>query len=261
MATAIAPSLEWQQASPDHYVRGPMASTEGRLIYAIGDIHGRYDLLKSLLAEIAADADAAARGDRPLLVFLGDYIDRGPDSAQVIEALLWLERRSPFEVKLLRGNHEQCLLDFLDDPIGGAAWLRFGGVETLASYGVSEPADEGDMIAARDDLLDRLPAAHLKLLERMPLCLSIGDFVFAHAGIRPGVRLADPRAEDLLWIREQFLESRDLHPKVVVHGHSWASDEPEIRANRIGLDTGAFTTDRLTAARLYDGSVRIVRAS
>lgn len=239
------------------------ANVEGELVYAIGDIHGCYDLMKALLAQIANDFAARAAGRRPILIFLGDYVDRGPDSAKVIEALLWLTRRPDLDVRLLKGNHEQAMLGFLDDPSTGPPWLRFGGAETLASYGVLTPeADEGEagLARARDELLERMPASHLKLLQDLELMLQVGDYAFVHAGVRPRTALAGQDEQDLLWIRKPFLEARGPFEKVIVHGHTWISDRPQVFDHRIGVDTGAFATGALTALRLEDHQLAVFQA-
>ena len=239
------------------------AKVDGELVYAIGDIHGRYDLVKALLAQIAKDFAERAAGRRPILIFLGDYVDRGPDSAKVVEALLWLQRRADLDVRLLKGNHEQAMLGFIDDPSTGPPWLRFGGAETLASYGVLAPeADEGEtgLARARDDLLERMPASHLKLLQGLELMLQVGDYAFVHAGVRPRTALAAQDEQDLLWIRKPFLEARGPFEKVIVHGHTWIGDRPQVFDHRIGVDTGAFATGALTAVRLQDHELAIFQA-
>jgi len=244
-------------------VQATAAKVEGELVYAIGDIHGRYDLLKALLAKIAADVAKRAAGRRPILIFLGDYVDRGPDSAKVVEALLWLQRRGDLDVRLLKGNHEAAMLDFLEDPAAAAAWLQFGGVETLASYGVLSPeAEDGaaGLDRARDELLERMPASHLKLLQGLELMLQVGDCAFVHAGVRPRTALAAHDAQDLLWIRKPFLEAPGPFEKVIVHGHTWISDRPQVFDHRIGVDTGAFATGALTAVRLEDNELGVLQA-
>lgn len=226
-------------------------STDGELVYAIGDIHGCYDLLKALLAKIAADCGPRAKGRRPILVFLGDYVDRGPQSAQVVEALIWLKRRPDLDVRLLKGNHEQAMLDFIEAPERAAGWLQFGGRETLQSYGVLPPqGDPVAMVQARDELMAAMPAAHLRLLERLELMLGIGDYAFVHAGVRPGVSLADQEENDLLWIRQAFLEAPGPFEKIIVHGHTWLDERVQRHDHRIGVDTGAYATGVLTALRL-----------
>lgn len=239
------------------------ARIAGELVYAIGDIHGRYDLMKALLAQIVGDYPGRAGGRRPILIFLGDYVDRGPDSAKVVEALLWLTHRRDLDVRLLKGNHEEAMLGFLDAPASGAAWLRYGGAETLASYGVLAPdPDEGEagLARARDELLERMPASHLRLLQGLELMLQVGDYVFVHAGVRPRTALAAQDPQDLLWIRKPFLDSKGPFEKVVVHGHTWISDRPQVFDHRIGVDTGAFATGALTAVRLEDGAVSVFQA-
>lgn len=241
-----------------HRQRGDV---QGELVYAVGDIHGCYDLLKALLAAIAADYAATARGRRPILIFLGDYIDRGPHSAQVLEAMLWLQHRGEVDVHLLRGNHEQALLEFLDRPQDAALWLRFGGLETLTSYGVL-PTDEGEasLRHARDELLERMPAAHLRLLQDLELMVVLGDYAFVHAGIRPGAALKAQMENDLLWIRQGFLDAPGPFEKVIVHGHTWIDEHPQVLDHRVGIDTGAYATGVLSALRLEDEELSVLRA-
>ncbi len=231
------------------------AGTGGELVYAVGDVHGCYPLLKALLARIAVDSAARARGRRPILVFLGDYVDRGPDSAKVIEALLWLIRRPDLETHLLKGNHEQALLAFLERPDQGGGWLQYGGRETLQAYGVEPPHDPADFDRARHALLARMPASHLWLLQRLELMVAVGDYAFVHAGIRPGQPLASQAEDDLLWIRQPFLEAAGPHEKVIVHGHTWIDARPQLHDHRVGIDTGCYATGVLTALRL-DGAER-----
>lgn len=242
-------------------VRG---SAAGELIYAIGDVHGCYEPMKQLLATIARDYADRAFGRTPILVFLGDYVDRGPKSAQVLEALVWLRRRGEVELHLLKGNHEQALMAFIDEPATGADWLRFGGADTLASYGVQppDPAIEGQagLVRARDELLERMPASHLKLLQDLELMVTVGDYAFVHAGVRPGVALAAQSEDDLLWIRKGFVDAPGPFGGVIVHGHTWKGSEPEILDHRLGLDTGCYATGVLTALRLEDGEVEVMQA-
>jgi len=240
------------------------ACIAGELVYAVGDVHGRYDLLKAMLATIVADASDRARGRLPILVLCGDYVDRGPDSARVLTALDWIRRDGRVRPRLIKGNHEAAFLSFLKAPEDGEAWLRFGGDATLRSYGVtppSDPADQAEMIRARDDLLEHMPAAHLRLLRELELMAIIGDYAFVHAGIRPGVPLARQKAEDLLWIRSPFLDQTRRFEKRIVHGHSWVEAAPEIYDNRIGLDTGAYETGVLTAIRIEDREVEVFQAT
>jgi serine/threonine protein phosphatase 1 len=239
-----------------------MSRVGWQLVYAIGDIHGCYAPLKQLLARVVGDCAARARGRRPILIFLGDYVDRGPQSAEVLDALACLKRRSETEIHLLKGNHEQALLRFLDEPASAAAWLRYGGEETLVSYGVLPPSlDEGPpgFVRARDELLERMPAAHLKLLQSLELMVEIGDYAFVHAGVRPGTELAAQTEDDLLWIRGGFVDHDGPHEKVIVHGHTWLGEQPQVHGHRIGVDTGCYATGVLTALRIDDDGVAILQ--
>lgn len=228
------------------------------LVYAIGDIHGCYDLLRALLAKIAQDVASRSDTATPILIFCGDYVDRGPDTARVLDALCWLKRHAPYDVRFLKGNHEAVMLDYLRDPGQTRDWMRFGGVETLQSYGVEPPTADAaalEHVRARDDLLERMPVAHLRFLEQLDLMLTVGGYAFVHAGIVPGRPLANQSEADLLWIRDEFLDSSDCHEKIVVHGHTWIGSSPEHLANRIGVDTGAYETGVLTCARIENGAV------
>ena len=222
---------------------------EGVVIYAIGDIHGRADLLERLIAAIKRDNDhTAARG---VIVGLGDYIDRGGDSRAVIDQLIALQQSPDFDCRFLCGNHEEVLLDFLRSPKVGARWRQFGGRECLSSYGVLLLAevDEGGWTTVRDEFAAALPAAHLEFLRSLESSLSLGEYFFSHAGARPGVALKDQVNGDLLWIREPFLSHKGAFEQVVVHGHSVKPDV-HLDARRIGIDTGAYATGVLTALRL-----------
>ena len=214
-------------------------------LYAIGDVHGRADLLRRLHAMIRSDAEAAAER-RWRVVYLGDYVDRGPDSRGVIDILAG-EPLPGFERVCLKGNHEDAMVRFLGDIGVAFAWFDFGGAATLASYGVPtpNPFDLDELLAAQRALIAALPRSHLDFLRNLELTHSEGDYLFVHAGVRPGVALKMQQEEDMLWIREPFLQSKVRFGKIVVHGHS-ISYEPEFRDNRIGIDTGAFATDRLT---------------
>ncbi len=221
------------------------AVPKGTCVYAVGDIHGRHDLLLTLQDMIVANAEARS-ADRRVVVYLGDYVDRGPHSREVVETLSTTAMPG-FEVVNLIGNHEAFMLRFLEDPEVGPIWFHNGGVSTLESYGVAVDAVDSQALAtAQDDLVDVLPDRHEQFLRGLALSHVEGDYAFVHAGIRPGVPLAEQRAEDLMWIREEFLDAEDSHDHVIVHGHTicW---EPEIRANRIGIDTGAFASGVLTA--------------
>ncbi len=235
----------------------------GALVYAIGDVHGRYDLLKSLLAKVWQDCAERAAGRAPVLILCGDYVDRGPQSAEVLDALNWLGKRPDIRLHLLKGNHEDAMLDFLRDPEAARDWLGFGGAQTLASYGVALPPDDADakaLLRTRDDLLERLPASHLLLLQRLEMMVTVGDYAFVHAGVKPGVALADQTDHDLLWIRRSFVDFDGPHERCIVHGHTWADDRPQVLDHRLGLDTGAYATGVLTAARIEDFSLGFLQA-
>jgi serine/threonine protein phosphatase 1 len=217
---------------------------EGRRIYAVGDVHGRADLLGALLARI--DADLAAHPiAQSVQVFLGDYIDRGPHSRQVLDLLI--ARRRRHMMLCLKGNHETYAAQFLGDPSVLSDWRHIGGLNTLLSYGVTASASE-DPRAQQDAAAafrDVLPDSHRRFIHGLALSFTCGDFFFAHAGVRPGVPLRQQSRRDLLWIREEFLLHEEGFGKIVVHGHT-PSREPEIRPNRINIDTGAYATGRLT---------------
>lgn len=237
-------------------------STGGRRVYAVGDVHGRHDLLEALLREIGRDVAATPPGDRPLLVFLGDYVDRGPGSAQVVEAVLRLRHEGDFEIRALKGNHEEALLRFLDDPHFGSTWAEHGGSATLASYGVRPPATRTDPVAwtdAAQAFAATLPAAHLAFYRGLDLMTEVGDYAFVHAGVRPGIALAHQEERDLLWIRGEFLQASGPFGKVIVHGHT-PMEEPQVTPHRLGLDTGAYATGVLTAVRLDEASQRFIQA-
>ena len=245
---------------PEELMVAPATTTRGRLppglrVYAIGDIHGRQDLLTAMLERIQADAASLSPGGRAHVVFLGDYVDRGNHSKSVIETLIdWPLPR--FEVTFLRGNHEATMLQFLDDLTAGPGWLTYGGVNTLLSYGVRPPVDVPPrlrMAAVQYQLRESIPTAHVAFLRRLPFYVEIGNYLSVHAGIRPGVPLGQQRYDDLVWIREDFLSSTADHGRVVVHGHT-ITMEAESLPTRSGVDTGAYATGRLTAAvRENDG--------
>jgi serine/threonine protein phosphatase 1 len=221
---------------------------EGVRVYAVGDVHGRLDLLDPLLAKI--DADLADHDPQMSVhVFLGDYIDRGQASAQVVERLI--RRSETVPTICLKGNHEVLLLEFLENPEVLTSWSRNGGLTTLLSYGVDPLIQtDKDMRALLAEKLARaVPAHHLEFLSNLPLTFSCGDFLFVHAGLRPGIPLGRQREEDLLWIREAFLCHEAPFEKIVVHGHTPVM-EPQILPNRINIDTGAYATGRLTCLRL-----------
>jgi calcineurin-like phosphoesterase family protein len=225
-------------------------------IYAIGDIHGRSDLLDRMVAAISRDLEVHPVGTA-LTVTLGDYVDRGPDSRGVIERLM----RNPFQTPLvaLKGNHESLFEAFLHDPAVAGQWRRLGGLETLHSYKVSVASlmMGRNYEQAAEDLRAAVPPAHLEFLRSLSMSLTTGKYFMCHAGVRPGVPLNRQSEEDLLWIREEFLSSRADFGKIVVHGHT-PTESPDVRPNRINIDTGAFMTGRLTCAVLDQGRPRFL---
>lgn len=246
------PSWFRQSARPEAAIAPPTVAPDLRL-YAIGDVHGRPDLLRRLHGMIADDARGAPQ-PRKRVVYLGDYIDRGPDSKGVIDILVE-EPLEGFEAIHLQGNHEHALLGFLVDIRFAPVWLGNGGAATLASYGVPVP-DSGrpaELLAAQERLIAALPQAHRAFLRGLELSHSAGDYFFVHAGVRPGRPLDRQDSEDLLWIRDPFLGSQADFGKVVVHGHT-ISRAPEICDNRIGIDTGAFASGHLTCLVLEGDS-------
>jgi len=233
------------------------SETDGRILYAIGDIHGCLEHLDRLLDKIHADLEASQPVQKPKLIFLGDYIDRGPKSRGVVDRLLDLQASARFELTLLKGNHEAALLRFLDDPAFGAQWASFGALATLASYSVASPrllskAEAWD--ETRRQLIVNLPPLHLDFYRRLQLYEAVGSYIFVHAGLRPGLPIAAQTEDDLIGIRDTFVNSTARHEKIVVHGHTVA-ERPVNTAFRIGIDTGAYATGRLTAVKL-EGSTR-----
>ena len=224
--------------------RGP----EGIVVYAIGDIHGRLDLLTKMHETIARDRSSRKAADWRV-VHLGDYIDRGPDTRGVIDfltAALAADKR----MITLAGNHDAGLLEFLREPTKSIVFTDHGGDRTMQSYGVH--LDPRSLADGRDALARVLPESHLRFLQDLKLWVEFGDFFFCHAGIRPGVPLEMQDPRDLMWIRQEFLNHRGLHDKIIVHGHT-PSPHAEMMDNRVNVDTAAFQTGRLTAL-VIDGS-------
>lgn len=230
---------------------GAPAVPPGTVVWAVGDIHGRFDLLLPLVETIAADLHGCG-AERKLVIFLGDYIDRGPDSRGVLRLLAGLSASQGVEWRFLKGNHEQAMLEFLDDPSAGARWCEYGGDRALHSWGLRPPelahrTEAWARVAA--DLRHKLTKAERDFLAGLELSVTVGDYFFAHAGARPGLALDRQSAADLMWIRQSFLDSRTAFERVVVHGHT-----PTARVHadqrRIGIDTKAYDSGVLTALRL-----------
>ena len=229
----------------------------GLRIYAIGDIHGRIDLLNELLAQI--DADIALRpSERPLYVFLGDYIDRGSSSRETIDRLI--KHGATNESVFLKGNHELIAIKCLSDRGLFDQWMRLGGVETLISYGVAPPKtlpSGKQIVELQAAFHNALPQAHFRFFRDLQSSFACGDFFFAHAGVRPNVELSRQKESDLLWIREEFLSSNEDFGKIIVHGHT-PTCEIEVGPNRINIDTGAFATGRLTCLVIEGESLSVI---
>ena len=241
-------------------VRGRRPSLPAELrIYAIGDIHGRLDLLNELLARISSDI-ALRPTVRPLYVFLGDYIDRGSASRETIDRLI--EHGKTHESVFLKGNHELIAIKCLSDRGLFDQWLRLGGLETLVSYGVpAETLANGKQIAELQSAFHgALPQAHFRFFRDLKNSFECGDFFFAHAGVKPNVELSRQKENDLLWIRGEFLMSKDDFGKIIVHGHT-PTREIEVGPNRINIDTGAFATGRLSCLVLEGEELSVIVTS
>ncbi|MCR4378810.1 MAG: metallophosphoesterase [Rhodospirillales bacterium] len=244
----------------------PCAPAQSRL-YAIGDVHGRLDLLDDLLGQIAQDATPPTTPKRRVLVLLGDLIDRGPDSKGVLDRMVQLTQDQRlwgqlfnttllpgFEIHILKGNHEDSMLRFLADDSEGEQWRANGGNEALKSYGL-DPLQSPQ--ALRAALLNALPKTHRRLLRGLKLAHVEGDYAFVHAGVKPGIPWTEQSENDLLWIRADFTKSEANFGYCVVHGHS-PVDVPEVRSNRIGIDTRAWASGVLTCLVLEDDTQRFL---
>src|ERR1700730_7575962 len=229
---------------------------DGIRIYAIGDVHGCADLLGQTLSSIDADLRAYPI-PRAVRVFIGDYIDRGPASSEVLDRLIIYG--AAHECVFLKGNHDTYLLKFLENPGILGEWQQVGGLETLMAYGLrpsfnSSAAKQGELAKALDSVL---PESHRRFLSGLQLSFSCGDFFFVHAGVKPGVPLSQQREEDLVWIRNEFICCKKDFGKYIVHGHTPVL-EPDIRPNRINIDTGGYASGRLTCLRVELGEVKFI---
>jgi serine/threonine protein phosphatase 1 len=237
-------------------VRAAACVPERCRVYAIGDVHGRADLLNDLAARIEADLKNIDC-DEILTVFLGDYVDRGPNPAAVIARLSSGDFPTP--IVALRGNHEAMLLNFLDDETALDLWRLNGGLETLHSYKVNVTdlmRGQGYKLA-QEKFYANLPSKDLECLKAMKCHFVVGDYFFCHAGVRPGISLEGQSDNDLMWIREEFLTSDFDFGKIIIHGHTPVSS-PDIRPNRINIDTGAFATNTLTCLVLQGANRRFI---
>lgn len=231
------------------------------VVWAIGDVHGRRDLLHPLIDWILKD-QSEWPNQRAVVIFLGDYIDRGPDSRGVIQLLACLPEDQGVEWRFLKGNHEETMLNFLEDPSVGARWCEYGGDATLRSYGLKPPnlkhkAEGWASLSA--DLRHKVSARERAFLETQELSITVGDYFFSHAGARPGEALDRQSPEDLMWIRRTFLNSEVEFERVVVHGHT-PTAEVHADRRRIGIDTRAYESGVLTALRLNGHDRKIVQA-
>ena len=232
----------------------------GQAVYAIGDVHGRLDLLEDLVAHIREDVAQHPSDSARSLIFLGDYVDRGPESRGVVDAVM-SDLLPGFTTVRLMGNHEEAMLSFLDGESDGLDWMSFGGLETLLSYGVplrSLPNSGEAVKALQAALIEAVPERHVAFFRNCLLHYSVGDYLFVHAGVRPGIPLEKQTQTDLLWIRDDFLRVRvPLPGRVVVHGHT-ICDLPQNRSQRINIDTGAFVSGRLTCLVLRGNERRFL---
>lgn len=233
--------------------------TGGRLIYAIGDLHGRVDLFDRLIARIRDDIAAHPGGydGKPMVVLLGDYIDRGPASAQLIDRILALRADETIEWRAVLGNHEDAMVAFLDARSSGQSWGRHGGATTLASYGVAAPETPEGWEATREQLRAVVPETHDVWLRGLDHYIVQGGLIFVHAGLRPGVPLEKQRMKDILYIREEFLGAPVDSDLLIVHGHT-PQDEAYGAPGRICLDSGAYATGVLSAARFDGGPIKLL---
>ncbi|AZO09615.1 MULTISPECIES: metallophosphoesterase [unclassified Mesorhizobium] len=243
-----------------HYLdaRGP----EGMRLYAIGDVHGRHDLLAAMHRRIESELQHAPPSDWRI-IHLGDYTDRGLHSKEVIDFLIEARRRDTRNL-MLAGNHDIGFLEFLDRPDPDGLFMRNGGVQTAASYGVKLSAGGGwfgrsdeTLLHGHAALVGAVPPSHVEFLKSLPFSATFGDFFFCHAGIRPGVPLESQSSDDLIWIRDAFHDHPGLFPKVIVHGHT-PVPEAEVMANRVNVDTLAWQSGRLSALAIDGAEKRIL---
>ncbi len=266
MKNPASKEVFWKRLKPRSVSGGRKSTspqTSSELIYAIGDIHGRLDLLMELLEAIIFDRAHTISNARvpsqTFIVFLGDYIDRGHQSREVIEFLSQVSIVDT-EIIFLKGNHEQVAIEFLNQENSEIKWLDYGGVETLSSYGldVKDAKPEGaELSALKSQFADALPNHHLRFLNGLKSYWIRDEFMFVHAGVKPGKPVESQTDKEFLWIRDDFLNSIQKLPFIIVHGHT-PEPEPVWDGRRIGVDTGAYISNTLTAAKLYKGSVEFL---
>jgi serine/threonine protein phosphatase 1 len=227
---------------------------EGRRVWAVGDVHGCIDLLQALVTQILV-MQSMLQPAR--IIFLGDYVDRGPSSRAVLDFLSDFQMRQAISASFIRGNHDHMMMEFLSKPEAGPSWKAIGGASTLSSYGVTPPPDHASPAVWKlvwAQFKAAVPLAHRIFLESLSSSLEEGDYFFTHAGIVPGKSLDRQNPKDLMWIRNRFLQDQRVASKIVVHGHTPAA-MPHSDHRRIGVDTGAYASGELTAVCL-DGPER-----
>jgi len=231
----------------------------GVRIYAVGDIHGRLDLLNELLARIGDDMSSRP-ATRSVSIFLGDYIDRGPSSRETIDRLI--AHAEANESVFLKGNHEQIAISCLRDRGLFERWMRLGGRETLMSYGITLAAlsDDKQIVRLQAAFHEALPQSHFRFFRDLQSSYTCGDYFFAHAGVKPDIPLSRQKESDLLWIRQEFLSSYDDFGKIVIHGHT-PTRGIQVEPNRVNIDTGAFATGRLTCLVIDEASLSVIDTS
>lgn len=236
---------------------------ENMRVYAIGDIHGRADLLDHMHELIAIDM-VRKPVEMPVVVYLGDYIDRGLESYRTLDTLVnRLELSDNVHRSFLMGNHEYAILNFMKSPLSAQNWLHWGGVQTLESYGIEvdpKQFSSGYLVKLGEHLRNAMPEYHIDFLNSLSLKKEFGDYLFVHAGVHPDKGLEDQSREDLLMIREPFLSSVKPLSKCIVHGHT-ISEHPEVRPFRIGIDTGAYYTGVLSCAVLEASDIRFLQTT
>ena len=233
------------------------AVPDGICVYAIGDVHGCLDQLNRILDAI--DRDAGSRTAQSRLILLGDLVDRGPQSAQVIDRVLSGDLPTGY-CDFIMGNHEEVMLDCFHGSVESYhPWLQFGGAETLASYGIDRRVSSSDSFDLAAEMRKAIPTAHIEFLMSFKDYIRVGDYLFVHAGIRPGVALDQQSGRDFHWIRRDFLDATTDHGYVVVHGHTIVP-RIEFHPNRIALDTGCFLTGQLGAVAIESDTARVITA-
>ncbi len=231
---------------------------ENQRVYAVGDIHGRADLVERMHEIIVSDA-AKHSHKQNFIIYLGDYLDRGPYVRETIDLLL-TNNPPGFERVHLMGNHEQILLNFLGEPSILSMWLGVGGMSTLMSYGLKPPGSgfsEQKAYEIRDELQEKIPAEHIGFINNLRPSHQVGDYLFVHAGIRPAVPIENQVPDDIYWIRDEFLNSDADHGKMVIHGHTISEDIQHF-SNRIGIDTGAYASGVLSCAVLEEDRIKFL---